>query len=73
MAPKMASIMVTAMLIMTFAFWMYTIAVVLMRVRRTVLERERQTSWVKELVGGQTANSQQGANSPGVTSLGEKE
>jgi len=37
-------------LIMTFAFWMYTIAVVLMRARRIVLERERQTSWVAELV-----------------------
>lgn len=68
MAPKMAEVMLTAMLIMTFAFWTYTIAVVLMRVRRTVLERERQTSWVKELAGGQVANKTAGANS-----LGEKE
>ena len=50
MAPKMVSIMLNTMLIMTFAFWMYTIAVVLMRARRIVLERERQTSWVAELV-----------------------
>jgi heme exporter protein C len=73
MEPKMASIMVTAMLIMTFAFWMYTIAIVLMRVRRTVLERERQTTWVKELLVGQVTNNSAGANSPGATSLGEKE
>jgi heme exporter protein C len=65
--------MVTAMLIMTFAFWMYTIAIVLMRVRRTVLERERQTTWVKELLVGQVTNNSAGANSPGATSLGEKE
>ncbi len=51
MAPKMVSIMLTTMLIMTVAFWMYTIAVVLMRVRRIILERERQTSWVMELLG----------------------
>jgi heme exporter protein C len=51
MAPKMAAIMLNTMLIMTIAFWMYTIAVVLMRARRIVLERERQTSWVAELVG----------------------
>ncbi len=50
MAPKMASIMLTTMLIMTFAFWMYTIAITLMRVRRIILERERQTTWVMELV-----------------------
>lgn len=50
MAPKMATVMLTAMLIMTFAFWMYSIAVVLMRARRIVLERERQTSWVMEML-----------------------
>ncbi len=50
MAPKMASIMLITMLIMVVAFWMYTIAVVLMRVRRIILERERQTTWVMKLV-----------------------
>ncbi len=54
MAPKMATIMLTTMLIMTFAFWMYTIVIVLMRVRRIILERERQTSWVMALLGGET-------------------
>ncbi|VAW92709.1 Cytochrome c-type biogenesis protein CcmC, putative heme lyase for CcmE [hydrothermal vent metagenome] len=55
MEPKMATIMLTTMLIMTFAFWMYTIVIVLMRVRRIILERERQTSWVMELFGGEAS------------------
>ena len=53
-APSMAAIMFAAMIVMSFAFWMYTIAVVLMRVRNVILERERQTAWVEELVGGQS-------------------
>ena len=40
------------MLILAIAFWMYAIAVVLYRARSIILERERQTSWVQELVGG---------------------
>jgi heme exporter protein C len=50
MAPKMAATMVNAMMIMVFAFWMYAIAVVLMRARNIILEREKQTTWVQELV-----------------------
>jgi heme exporter protein C len=38
------------MMIMMFAFWMYAIAVVLIRVRNIILEREKQTTWVQELV-----------------------
>ena len=49
-APTMAAIMFAGMLVMAFAFWMYTIAVVLIRVRSIILERERQTAWVEELV-----------------------
>jgi heme exporter protein C len=52
MAPKMATIMLYTMLIMAIAFWMYTIAVVLMRARRIILEREGQTTWVADMVGG---------------------
>jgi heme exporter protein C len=37
------------MLIMALAFWMYAIALVLMRVRAIILEREAHTEWVKEL------------------------
>jgi heme exporter protein C len=48
-APKMASTMLTAMLIMTFAFWAYAFAVVFMRTRAIVLEREAHTDWVGAL------------------------
>jgi heme exporter protein C len=38
------------MLIMVVAFWMYTIAAALARVRNIILERERHTEWVKHAV-----------------------
>jgi heme exporter protein C len=50
-APKMVATMLIAMLLMALAFWMYTIAVALMRVRCIMLERERTAEWVKELSG----------------------
>ncbi len=50
-APSMATTMLTAMLIMTFAFWAYAFAVVFMRVRAVIVEREAHTAWVDELVG----------------------
>lgn len=46
----MAATMLVAMLVMTLAFWMYTIAVVLTRVRCEILERERHNEWVAEVV-----------------------
>jgi heme exporter protein C len=46
----MAAVMLVAMLVMTLAFWMYTIAVVLARVRCEILERERHSEWVAEAV-----------------------
>ncbi len=49
-APTMASIMLTGMLVLAIAAWLYTLAVVLVRVRGIILERERQTEWVKELL-----------------------
>jgi len=48
-APKMASIMLTGMLVMTFAAWFYAIAVALSRVRAIILERERGSGWVSAL------------------------
>jgi heme exporter protein C len=39
--------MLWAMLVMALAFWMYSIAVALARVRNIILERERQTEWVR--------------------------
>ena len=51
-APKMASIMLIAMLLMTFAFWAYAFAVVFMRARAIVLERESHADWVRQLTAG---------------------
>ena len=55
MAPKMAETMLLAMFVMAVAFWMYTIAVVLARVRSEILERESTTAWVAEAVLGKRA------------------
>jgi len=41
--------MLTAMLLMTFAAWMYSIAAILWRGRTIILERERRTRWVRAL------------------------
>jgi len=46
---SMDSTMLTAMLVMTAAAWMYSFATVFMRVRCIILERERHTSWVQSL------------------------
>jgi heme exporter protein C len=52
-APSMATTMLTGMLVMALAFWMYSIAVALVRVRTLLLERERRSAWVAdELTGG---------------------
>ena len=49
-APTMATTMLTGMLLMVVAFWMYTIAIALYRVRIIILERERHAEWVKHAV-----------------------
>src|SRR3954471_24501219 len=48
-APSMASIMLIGMLVMVFAFWAYSIAAALMRVRCEILERERHSAWARKL------------------------
>jgi heme exporter protein C len=48
-APKMHSTMLLAMLLLTFAFWAYAFAVVFMRARAIVLEREHAAEWVRSL------------------------
>jgi heme exporter protein C len=50
-APKMAHTMLLGMLVMAFACWFYTIAVVLHRVRSIILEREMYSDWVRRLLG----------------------
>jgi len=47
-SPKMATTMVTAMLVMTVGFWMYSFAVTLARMRCVILDRERQPMWGKQ-------------------------
>jgi heme exporter protein C len=48
-SPSMATTMLWGMLIMALAFWTYTIAVALMRVRNIILERESSNEWVKQV------------------------
>ncbi len=45
-APTMAAIMVTAMLVMTFALWAYCIGIVLWRVQAIIAEREDGSPWL---------------------------
>ena len=47
-APSMATSMLMGMLLMALAFWMYTIAVTLLRVRAIIVERERGAAWAQE-------------------------
>ena len=49
-APKMASTMLTAMLLMTLACWAYSFAVIFTRARAIILERESHTAWVADRV-----------------------
>ena len=48
-APSMAATMLAGMLVMAFAFWMYSIAAALARVRAIMLEREAHTEWAHRL------------------------
>ncbi|NWG39822.1 MAG: cytochrome c biogenesis protein CcsA [Hydrogenophilaceae bacterium] len=48
---SMHEAMLAGMLIMAFAAWFYTIAVALYRVRTLIIERERNSEWVKALTG----------------------
>lgn len=45
------SSILTSMMIMTLAYWMYSFAAVLMRLRSLILEREKGSEWVSELFG----------------------
>ena len=48
-ATTMHTAMFSAMMLMTFAFWMYAIGASLVRARAIILERERRTQWVRAL------------------------
>ncbi len=49
---SMDEVMLAGMVVMAIAAWFYTIAVVFVRVRRIILERERHTEWVKHVLEG---------------------
>ncbi|TDK67386.1 heme ABC transporter permease CcmC [Sapientia aquatica] len=53
-APTMVATMLWGMLIMALAFWAYSIAAALTRVRCIILEREKRSDWVRELVEKQS-------------------
>lgn len=48
-APSMAALMLWGMLLVAMAFWMYSVALVLYRVRTLILQRESHATWVHEL------------------------
>ena len=52
-SPSMASIMLIGMLVMALAVWMYAIAASLSRVRSIILERERNSQWVAQMLEGE--------------------
>jgi heme exporter protein C len=51
-APSMAATMLLGMLVMALAFWMYSIAVALMRLRVILVEREQHTAWARQALAG---------------------
>jgi len=53
-SPKMAQIMLTGMLLMSAAAWMYAIGATLSRVRAIILEREAGAEWLNRLLSGQS-------------------
>jgi heme exporter protein C len=53
-SPSMAATMLWGMLLMALCFWMYSLAVAFARVRTILLERERHTEWVKDVLAGET-------------------
>ena len=48
-SPSMAQVMLWGMSLMAMCFWFYTIALVLFRVRTTILQRESHTAWVQQI------------------------
>ena len=48
-SPRMASIMLTGMLLMSLAVWLYAAAIALWRVRSLILERDSHAAWVQQL------------------------
>jgi heme exporter protein C len=51
---QMESNILTAMLVMTFGFWMYSFAAIFTRIRGSILDREAEAQWVRAIVEKQT-------------------
>ena len=47
-SPTMAAIMLKGMLVMAVGFWLYSAAVIFMRVQREIEDRVRNTAWLNE-------------------------
>jgi heme exporter protein C len=60
-SPRMASVMLTGMLLMSLAMWLYAAAIALWRVRSLILLRESHASWVQQLPEVQTYRLTRGA------------
>jgi heme exporter protein C len=60
-SPRMASIMLTGMLLMSLAIWLYAVAIALWRVRSLILWRESHTVWVQQLPEVLAHRAQKGA------------
>ena len=54
-SPKMASVMLMAMLLMTLSFWAYAFTVVFVRTRAIALERDNHAAWAHASVAPMTA------------------
>jgi heme exporter protein C len=48
-SPAMAAVMLKGMLVMAIGFWLYSIVVILLRVRREIEDRERNAAWLQEV------------------------
>ena len=54
-APRMAAIMLTGMLVMGLAAWMYAIGAALLRVQAIIVEREAGAEWLAQSLRGEAA------------------
>ena len=65
-APSMAHLMLWGMLLMALAFWLYSIALVLYRVRTLILQRECHAAWVQDLPEVRQASGRAASAAEGV-------
>ena len=56
-SPSIAQTMFAGMILMALCFWMYSIAVALMRVRAIIIERERNAEWVRTEISMEKTNA----------------